>query len=150
MIPSKEFVLKYGFPFLPRLFYTSSWMWWDFLKDMSTGTSQDVSFFSVCMCCCIILVGLKNTKCLHWCPSPGEFLFAAPSSLGALQHSAGTLLSVWNHKTSLTTGGFQTYDLIYLSSASMSFTPPAVKKITDKGNNASFLCFLFSLEHIRL
>lgn len=69
-------------------------MWWDFLKDMLTGTSQDVSFFLMCICCCIILVSLKNTSCLHWCPSPGEFLVAAPSSLGALQHGVSTLLSV--------------------------------------------------------
>lgn len=95
-IPSMELVLKYGFPFLHRPFYTSSWMWWNFLKDMPTGSFQGVSFFSMCVCCCIILVSLKNTRCLHWCPSPGKFLVAAPSSLGALQCGASTLPECWN------------------------------------------------------
>lgn len=109
-IPSKELVLKYGFPFLP--FYTSSWMGWDFLKHKSTETSQDFSLF-LCISVTALfwsvwkILGAQFARCLHWCASPGEFL---EQLLRLWRHysTVQVLCSVcWNHKIgqqSLTTG----------------------------------------------
>lgn len=74
-------------------------MWWDFLKEILTGTLQNVSFFVYISVVALFwsawkILGARFTKPLHWCPSPGECLVAAPSSLGVLQHSTSTLHTV--------------------------------------------------------